>query len=116
MILLLLLLLTFILVAYGASNIMAYSSIFEKWRNLFHKISPTFWGEFFTCMICLPFWWGVILCSVGFSPLLTILSIININVFGLFLIQAIYIKIFLSGCLASGSVWLLHTLQEKLEK
>ena len=97
-------LLIFILIAYGASNIMVFSSIFKKWRKIFLKISPNFFGELFNCMICLPFWWGVIISIFFYSPTL-ILSPDNI-----------ILTTFFDACLASGSVWLLHTLQENLEK
>ena len=95
----------FILVCYGASNIMVYSSIFEKWRKFFDKISPKFFGELFDCMICLPFWWGVIVSIFAFSPTMVSFNINNVAM-----------GAFLDGCLASGSVWLLHTLQENLEQ
>ena len=97
-------LIIFILICYGASNIMVFSSIFGKWRAFFIKLSPNFLGDLFGCMICLPFWWGVLISLIVFSPAM-ILGLNNI-----------WLASFLDGCLASGSVWLLHTLQEKMEK
>jgi len=98
-------LLVFLLIAYGASNMMVFSSIFDKWRKFWTKVSPNFFGELFTCMICLPFWWGVILTFIAFSPAGIILGVTNI-----------YLATFLNGCIGSGGVWLIHTIQEKLEK
>jgi len=98
-------LLIFILICYGASNIMVFSSLFKKWREFWLRISPNFFGELFTCMICLPTWWGIMISLIVFSPAITYLGI-----------TSIFLAAFLDGCLASGSVWLIHTLQEKLEK
>ena len=97
-------LILFILICYGASNIMVFSTIFEKWRNFFDKYVP-FLGQLFTCMICLPFWWGVLLSLMVYSP-----SVITFNM------DSIILGSFIDGCLASGGVWLVHSLQEKLER
>jgi len=97
-------LLVFILICYGASNIMVFSSLFEKWRLFWNKISPNFFGDLFECMICLPFWWGVILSLAVYSP-----SAIYVGA------EYIILAAFLDGCLASGSVWFLHTIQEYME-
>ena len=98
-------LLIFVLVAYGASNIMVFGSIFENFRNFMgvNSDKPNFFGKLFGCMMCLPFWWGVILSVFMFSPTGELNPMIN------------HINIFFDACLASGSVWLLHTIQEKLE-
>ena len=96
-------LIIFILISYGASNIMVYSSMFEKWRAVFNKVSPRFFGELFQCMICLPFWWGVIVSLLVYSPT----AELGVN--------NVVLTMFFDACLASGSVWLLHTLQEKME-
>tara|TARA_R110000851_G_scaffold277247_1_gene430373 strand:- start:979 stop:1314 length:336 start_codon:yes stop_codon:yes gene_type:complete len=98
-------LIVFFLITYGIANIMIFSSIFNRWRNFWDKISPNFFGELFKCMICLPFWIGIFLSFSGFS----------ISGF-YFDILSIYFSAFIDGCLASGGVWLIHTLQEKLEK
>ena len=98
-------LLIFILIAYGASNIMVFSSIFKKFRNFVgvNKENPHFFGKLFGCMMCLPFWWGIILSLFMYSPT---------NQFD---IPIEYLNVFFDGCLASGSVWIIHTIQEKLE-
>ena len=110
-------LLIFILVAYGASNIMVYGSIFGKFRDIVgvNSEEPSFFGKLFGCMMCLPFWWGVLLSLFLFSPTLMSGLMQDIDVFGLFTIHKELLATFFDGCLASGSVWLVHTLQEHLE-
>jgi len=98
-------LLVFILVSYGIANIMIYSSIFAKWREFWNNVSPNFFGELFSCMICLPFWIGIFLSFTLFS--------ITGNYFNT---PSLFISAFFDGCLASGGVWLVHNLQEKLER
>jgi hypothetical protein len=104
-------LLLFILVAYGISNIVIYGSIFEPFREFWNDMSPNFFGKLFGCMLCFPTWVGLLL-SLGahltgftqFSPFAS---------YGLTLAP---LAIFLDGCLASGSVWLIHTIQESIER
>jgi hypothetical protein len=98
-------LLLFILICYGTSNIMVFSSIFSKWRTFWLKVSPNFLGELFTCMICLPTWCGIILSLLIFSPTMTFLGV-----------SSIFFSALLDGIIASGAVWLIHTIQESLEK
>jgi hypothetical protein len=106
-------LLTFLLISYGATNIMIYGSIFSKWRDFWDEVSPNFFGQLFSCFICLPFWWGVILGLLLVSPSTSIFTT-NLIIDNLILNK--YLPIFFDGCLSSGGVWLLHTIQEKLEK
>jgi hypothetical protein len=84
---------------------MIFSSIFKGWRNFWSRISPNIFGELFSCMICLPFWIGILLSLFTFSISYLYLGVTNV-----------YISTFLDGCLTSGGIWLIHTLQEKLEK
>lgn len=109
-------LLTFILIAYGASNIMVFSSIFKKWRTFFgtDEEQPSFFGKLFGCMMCLPFWWGIIISLLMYSPSFAMVGDIPLTIFGLE-IPSGYLATFFDGCLASGSVWFVHTVQEKLE-
>ena len=67
--------------------------------------------KLFTCMMCTPWWVGFFLSLgaqisgyTGFSPFYS-------N--GL---ENMYISIFLDSCLISGTTWLIHTVQEKLEE
>lgn len=109
-------LLVFILIAYGASNIMVFGSIFAKWRNFWGTDAeePNFFGKLFGCMMCLPFWWGVILSLTFYSPSFAMNGDEMHQLFGMVLPNGI-LSVFFDGCLASGSVWLLHTAQEYLE-
>jgi ABC-type polysaccharide/polyol phosphate export permease len=83
---------------------MVFSSIFKKWRDFWLRVSPNFFGELFTCMICLPTWIGMILSYLGISVIDTYFQVPG------------FLTIILDGFIASGSVWLVHSLQEKLEK
>ena len=104
-------LILFILVSYGISNIVIYGSIFLKFRNYFDIVSPNFFGKLFTCMICLPTYCGFLL-SIGAH----ITGLLQFSPFAGNGLNIPILAIFLDGCLASGSVWLIHTLQEHLER
>lgn len=106
-------LLTFLLISYGATNIMIYGSNFKGWRDFWSDVSPNFFGQLFSCFICLPFWWGVLISLFLISPSNMVFSD-DILLNHPFIKN--YLPIFFDGCLSSGGVWLLHTLQEKLEK
>ena len=103
--------LLFLLVGYGISNIIVFGSIFESMRNWFQRWSPNFFGQLTSCMICLPTWVGFIL-SYGLS----LLGYTNLTPFGSLGLDNIWLRVFLDGCLTSGVVWLIHTLQEHFEK
>ena len=109
-------LLIFVIVAYGASNIMVFSSIFQKWRNFFgtDNENPSFFGKLFGCMMCLPFWWGVILSLLMFSPALST-GMSDLTLFN-FTIPKEVLATFFDGCLSSGAVWFVHTVQERIEE
>lgn len=100
----------FILIAYGFSNIVVYGSIFEDLRNYLNKISPKFWGKLFSCMLCFPTWVGFFLSLTFFSPTL------NYGINDFWFIPKEITSIFFDGVLASGTTWLLHTLQEMMER
>lgn len=109
-------LLCFILLVYGISNILVFSDgpwrIFEKYRQYMSKL-PSNLGEGATCMICTPTVVGAILGlidvflvpSEAFTPFCCIID--HWYYF--------WLTVPLNGALGSGSTWLLHTLQEKLE-
>tara|TARA_R100001510_G_C7644258_1_gene201725 strand:+ start:788 stop:1111 length:324 start_codon:yes stop_codon:yes gene_type:complete len=101
--------LLFILVTYGFSNIVVYGSIFKGMRNFLKKVSPNFWGELVSCMICFPTWVGFFLSLFFFSPT---------EYYGLggVVIPSIFTSVFFDGILASGTVWLIHTFQEMCER
>lgn len=109
-------LIIFILVAYGATNIMIYGSIFEGWRKMWgaDKENPGFFGKLFGCFMCLSFWWGVILSLTMYSPSISTLLMHDIGLFGLHIPKQ-PLNVFFDACMASGGVWILHTIQEHLE-
>lgn len=110
-------LLIFLLIAYGVSNIIIFSSIFKNWRDFWSKTSPKFWGMLFTCMICLPTWVGFLGSALVWSPTLEYQVVTHdVNFFGLFNISKEFIATFLDGCLTSGAVWLIHSFQESMER
>ena len=101
-------LLIFILICYGACNNLIYGSIFEGFRNFLSKFGTggNSIHKLFTCFMCLGTWMGfaisaILLFSGNSTPL-------NIN--------NVWLSIFLHGLLSAGGVWLLHTLQEALER
>lgn len=104
-------LLVFILTCYGISNIVIFGSIFEQFREFWKIVSPNFFGKLFSCMICLPTYVGFII-SIGAH----VTELHQFSPFASLGLDISLLAIFLDGCLASGSVWLLHTLQEHLEK
>tara|TARA_R110000824_G_C14849970_1_gene639976 strand:+ start:302 stop:625 length:324 start_codon:yes stop_codon:yes gene_type:complete len=99
-----------ILVSYGISNIVVFGSIFESLRDYAMSFNPNFLGKLLTCMMCTPFWVGFFI-SLG-----SILS--GYTQFSPFYnggLENIYLTIFLDSCLLSGTTWLIHTIQERLE-
>jgi hypothetical protein len=98
----------FLLVSYGITNIIVFGSIFESFRGFWNNINPNFLGKLFSCPMCTSTWVGFILSAVfqymGYNTPLVDYGIENMG-----------FAIFLDGCLASGGVWLLHTLQEYFE-
>lgn len=102
--------LLFILIAYGFSNIVVYGSIFSNMRDLFQERSPNFFGKLVSCMMCLPTWVGFFLSLSFFSPTLYY----GINDFWVFPKELT--SVFFDGVLASGTTWILHTLQEMMER
>jgi len=107
--------LIFVLLCYGISNILIYGSIFEPWRKFWLEYNPSFMGKLFTCMLCLPTWVGFIVSLLAFSPSLTYLNIQDMDFWNLHISKE-FIGTFFDGCLASGTTWLIHTIQEAFER
>lgn len=105
--------LLFLLVVYGISNIIVYNTIpiWEKIYNFINKISPRYLGKIFTCMLCLPTWVGF-----GLSYLLISMGYSQFSPFTHFGIETMWLAIILDGCISSGVTWLIHTMQEALER
>ena len=102
--------LVFILLSYGISNIVVHGSIFNGFRGFWKEYNPGFFGTLFTCMICFPTWVGFILSTVfqlmGYDMMSPVASQGVDN---------IYLSVFLDGCLASGTTWLIHVVEEHIE-
>jgi hypothetical protein len=102
--------LVFILLAYGITNILVYGSIFEPLRDLLTRINPSFLGKLINCPMCTSTWVGFALSALfiyfgTFTPFTT-----------LFNIEYVALAIFLDGCFTSGSVWLLFVLEDYITK
>lgn len=100
---------TFLLLSYGITNIAVFGTIFNGWRQFWNKISPSFFGKLFGCPLCLSTWVGFILsfvfASLGYQTPMSVYGIDNLP-----------LMVFLDGCLVSGGVWLIHTIQEFFER
>lgn len=82
-------LLTFILVAYGLTQILVYGSILKPIRPTKGKL-----GELFQCPMCMGFWVGFFLCVISpFTPLFTF--------------EPNFVTPILLGCLSSGTSYIL---------
>ena len=82
-------LLTFILVAYGLTQILVYGSILNSIRPTTGKL-----GELFQCPMCMGFWVGFFLCVISpFTPLFTF--------------EPNFVTPVLLGCLSSGTSYIL---------
>lgn len=82
-------LLTFILVAYGLTQILVYGSILKPIRPTKGKL-----GELFHCPMCMGFWVGFFLCVISpFTPLFTF--------------EPNFVTPVLLGCLSSGTSYIL---------
>lgn len=103
----------FIIICYGACNNMIYGSIFEGWRNFLSKFGTGGYSihKLFTCFMCLSTWLGFILSAIMVS-----MGYGSSTPVGSMNIDNAYLIIFLNGLLSAGGVWLLHTLQEFLER
>ena len=100
--------LIFLIICYGATNNMIFGSVFEGFRTFLSKFGTSGYSlhKLFTCFLCLGTWMGFAISSILIStgnP--TPLVINNIG-----------LSIFLHGLLSGGGVWLIHTLQEMLER
>ena len=106
-------LITWILAAYGMSNILVYGSIFEGVRNSIHSMANTniflitplfkFLSGLIVCMMCTSTWVGFFM-SLFFSPTTWFWGVHP----GL--------GVFFDGMLASGSVWAINAIVEWFEE
>lgn len=103
--------------AYGLCNMIIFANgpfgIFKKWRRITHIIHPSF-GELFTCPICLSTWCGLFFSAVNiwlvpmvaFTPFNVIFGVGN----------NIWLTLLMDMGMTSGVVWLLHQLEEMMER
>jgi hypothetical protein len=87
--------------------------IYDWIRDTAAKIHPNL-GELFQCMICFPTWVGFILSAANslFLPYIGLTP-------GMIMLGTLapwWIIMIIDGFFASGIVWLIHTLQEALER
>jgi hypothetical protein len=97
----------YILLAYGITNIVVFSTLFEPLRDLLGKSS--FLDKLINCPMCFSTWVGF-----GLSTLLILTA--NITPVGMFFTLPVLLTIFLDGCFTSGCVWLLYILEEYFTK
>jgi len=97
------LLLFWMLAAYGMSSILVWGSIFENFRTWL-KSKSTFFGDLISCMLCTSTW-------VGFFMSFFLGSISRIF-FDTFLI----VNIFFDGMFTAGSVWAINAVIEYYEE
>jgi len=108
------LLFTWLLMAYGFSQILVFGSIFSGLREGIHKWGSNdfapfqFIGKFLSgliaCMMCTSTWIGFFLGIFLISP--------TNYLFG----TSQYISWFFDGCLASGAVWAINAIIEWYEQ
>ena len=106
--------LIWLLAAYGMSNILVYGSIFQGLRNWFREMGNSnipvinsvfkFISDLVGCMMCVSAWTGFFMSFVGYSPWH---EIIGLNQ---------YASIFFDGMLASGFVWAINSIVEWFEE
>ena len=102
-------LIVFLLLVYGITNIIVFGSIFEWLRKFCVKISPKILGKLIRCPMCLSMWVGMFVSYVFIlSNTATPMTLYGVNY--------LPVTIFFDGCLSSGGVWLIHTIQEYFEK
>jgi hypothetical protein len=105
--------LIWLLAAYGMSNILVYGSIFHELRDGIKKWGDTvlpfnslakFVGELLSCMMCTSTWVGFFLGIFYYSP--------SINLIG----TPTWISWFFDGMIASGFVWAFNGMVEWFEE
>ena len=96
------LMLFWILAAYGMTTILVYGSIFESTRDFIIKHS-SFFGKLITCVLCTSTWVGFFFGIFLYSP---VHELLDVNP---------YVSWFFDGMLASGSVWAINAIVEWFE-
>jgi len=91
-----------ILAAYGMTSILVWGSIFESTRTFIKKYSK-FFGDLISCTLCTSTW-------VGFF-----MSIVLGGLTGKFFETFWLLEIFWDGMFTAGSVWALNAIIEYFE-
>jgi hypothetical protein len=95
-------LILWMLMAYGMSTIIVYGHIFDRPRDWVISKS-SFWGSFFTCMLCIPVWCGFFL-SFALGGLTN--AYFDTGNF----------TFFFDGMFTAGSVWAINAFVEFFEE
>lgn len=105
--------LIFILICYGACNNMIYGSIFEGFRNFLSKFGTGGYTlhKLFTCFMCLGTWMGF-----AVTLIFNYLGYVNLTPMGELGMTDIKGLVFFNGLIAAAGVWLVHTIQDALER
>lgn len=99
------------IVSYGVCNIIVHGKPFKWLRTLAKKIHNTIY-ELITCMMCISAYFGIFMYMIGINPLEQLTS-------GVFIYNSLITNIITGLLIAgftSGSVWLIHTIQEYYER
>jgi hypothetical protein len=106
-------LLMWLIAAYGMSQILVYGSIFNELREGIHKWGNNSFAPFqsfgkfvsglISCMMCTSTWVGFFMGTFVYSPF-TELTGVNP-----------YVGVFFNGMLASGGVWAINAIVEWFE-
>lgn len=106
--------LIWLLIAYGQSNIMVYGSIFNGFRNFLSKWGGNpnapfqgtgqFISELLSCMMCTSTWVGFFLSMAFYSPAQELIG------------THWLVSWFFDGMLASGFVWAFNSVVEWFEE
>jgi len=88
--------------AYGMSTIIVYGHIFDKPRDWLISKSA-FWGDFITCMLCVPTWVGFFL-SFALGGLTN--AYFNTGIF----------TFFFDRMYTAGAVWAINSIVEFFEE
>ena len=100
---------TYLLMAYGITNITVFGTIFENFRNSLDNKFTSFIHQIFTCPMCFSTWLGFLmsLTLLYFGQLTPLSSVFELPQL---------LTIFLDGCFTSGGVWLIFKMEDKLSQ
>lgn len=99
--------LVWLLMSYGMTNIVVFSSIFEpmrEWLKTKTNKILNFVSDLVGCPMCFGFWSGIFLSLTLISPSTWLFGVND------------YSNLFFDGILSSGGIWLIHTVQEYFER